>query len=108
MNAAYDPKTKKEVVDPDSSHYWNTPQRGRGQIVSTMIPQLHGAAEGEGGSLEDVLRITCDGSDGDWWLEARKKAKGEWVEIAKGNRYAGQEVPGVSEAAKTRREFFAR
>lgn len=74
-----------------SNLYWNEERRNQGQIVSEMYPQLNGAAEGQEGPAKG-LRLTYDASDGDWVLRKDK------TEIARGNRFKGQDQPTVEEA----------
>lgn len=70
---------------------WNTEGRNQGQIVTEMYPQLAGAGEGNEGPAKG-LRLTYDACDGEWVLRKGKK------EIARGNRFQGQDLPTVIEA----------
>jgi hypothetical protein len=71
--------------------FWNVERQNQGQIVTEMYPQLHGASEGNEGPAKG-LRLIYDSSDGDWVLRKGKR------EIARGNRFSGQDQPTVIEA----------
>lgn len=71
--------------------FWNTERQNQGQIVTEMYPQLGGSAEGNEGPAKG-LRLTYDACDGEWVLRKGKK------EIARGNRFKGQDQPTVIEA----------